>query len=54
MRAVGEDFADHDHEMEDAAWFEPEQARRQMSFANERRLLDLIPGVLAGQGASGS
>ena len=54
MRAVGGDFADHDHEMEDAAWFEPEQARRQMSFANERRLLDLIPSVLAGQGAGGS
>jgi 8-oxo-dGTP pyrophosphatase MutT (NUDIX family) len=54
MRAVGGDFSDHDHEMEDAAWFEPEQARRRMSFANERRLLDLIPSVLAGQGAGGS
>ena len=53
MRAVGGDFADHDHEMEDAAWFEPEQARRRMSFANERRLLDLIPDVLAGQAAGG-
>jgi NADH pyrophosphatase NudC (nudix superfamily) len=53
MRAVGGDFSEHDHEMEDAAWFEPDQARRQMSFANERRLLDLIPGVLAGQGAGG-
>jgi hypothetical protein len=39
--------------MEDAAWFEPDQARRKMSFANERRLLDLIPGVLAGQGTGG-
>jgi 8-oxo-dGTP pyrophosphatase MutT (NUDIX family) len=54
MRAVGGDFGDHDHEMEDAAWFEPEQARKQMSFANERKLLDLIPGVLAGQDAGGS
>jgi hypothetical protein len=53
MRAVGGDFAEHDHEMEDAAWFEPAQARRQMSFANERRLLDLIPDVLAGQAAGG-
>jgi 8-oxo-dGTP pyrophosphatase MutT (NUDIX family) len=50
MRATGGDFSAHDHEMEDAAWFEPDQARRQMSFNNERRLLDLIPGVLAGQG----
>jgi 8-oxo-dGTP pyrophosphatase MutT (NUDIX family) len=53
MRATGGDFAAHDHEMEDAAWFEPDQARRRMSFANERRLLDLIPGVLAGQGTAG-
>ena len=53
MRAVGGDFSARDQEMEDAAWFEPAQARRQMSFANERRLLDLIPGVLAGQGAGG-
>jgi 8-oxo-dGTP pyrophosphatase MutT (NUDIX family) len=51
MRAVGGDFAEHDHEMEEAAWFEPAQARRRMSFANERKLLDLIPAVLAGQGA---
>jgi ADP-ribose pyrophosphatase YjhB (NUDIX family) len=53
MRAVGGDFSARDQEMEDAAWFEPAQAHRQMSFANERRLLDLIPGVLAGQGAGG-
>jgi 8-oxo-dGTP pyrophosphatase MutT (NUDIX family) len=53
MRAVGGDFAEHDHEMEEAAWFEPAEARRQMSFANERRLLDLIPAVLTGQGAGG-
>jgi 8-oxo-dGTP pyrophosphatase MutT (NUDIX family) len=53
MRAVGGDFAEHDHEMEDAAWFEPARAREQMSFANERRLLDLIPDVLAGQAAGG-
>ena len=53
MRAVGGDFAEHDHEMEDAAWFEPARAREQMSFANERRLLDLIPDVLAGQATGG-
>ena len=53
MQAVGGDFSARDQEMEDAAWFEPAQARRQMSFANERRLLDLIPAVLAGQGAGG-
>jgi 8-oxo-dGTP pyrophosphatase MutT (NUDIX family) len=30
MRAVGGDFSEHDHEMEDAAWFEPDKARRLM------------------------
>ncbi|HEV3012461.1 MAG TPA: NUDIX hydrolase [Actinomycetota bacterium] len=54
MRAVGGDFSRRDHEMEDAAWFEPAEARRRMSFANERKLLDLIPDVLAAQGAGGS
>jgi 8-oxo-dGTP pyrophosphatase MutT (NUDIX family) len=54
MRFVGGDFSERDHEMEDAAWFEPAEARRRMSFANERRLLDLIPGVLAVQNTGGS
>ena len=54
MRFVGGDFSQRDHEMEDAAWFEPDEARRRMAFANERRLLDLIPDVLATQDAGGS
>ena len=53
MRFAGGDFSQRDHEMEDAAWFEPDEARRRMAFANERRLLDLIPDVLAGQAAGG-
>ena len=53
MRAVGGDFARHDSEMEDADWFTLEQARRRMAFANERKLLDLIPAALVGQGAPG-
>ncbi|HEU4398791.1 MAG TPA: NUDIX hydrolase [Actinomycetota bacterium] len=53
MRAVGGDFARHDSEMEDADWFTLEQARRRMAFANERKLLDLIPAALARQGAPG-
>jgi 8-oxo-dGTP pyrophosphatase MutT (NUDIX family) len=53
MVSAGRNFSQHDHEMEDAAWFEPDEARRQMSFANERRLLDLIPDVLATQRAGG-
>ena len=54
MRFAGGDFSQRDHEMEDAAWFEPDEARRRMSFANERKLLDLIPKVLATQDAGGS
>jgi 8-oxo-dGTP pyrophosphatase MutT (NUDIX family) len=54
MRFAGGDFSQRDHEMEDAAWFEPDEARRRMSFANERKLLDLIPDVLATQEAGGS
>ena len=54
MHSVGGDFAQRDHEMADAAWFEPAEARRQMSFANERKLLDLVPDVLATQSAGGS
>ena len=54
MRFVGGDFSQRDHEMEDAAWFEPDEARRRMAFANERKLLDLIPDVLATQDAGGS
>jgi len=53
MRAVGGDFALHDAEMEDAGWFSPEQARHTMAFTNERRLLDLIAGALAGQDVAG-
>ena len=53
MRAVGGDFALHDREMEAAGWFSQPQARRMMAFANERRLLDLVPGALAGEGAAG-
>ncbi|MET0477122.1 MAG: NUDIX hydrolase [Actinomycetota bacterium] len=54
MRLAGGDFSQRDHEMEDAAWFEPDEARRRMAFANERKLLDLIPDVLATQDAGGS
>jgi 8-oxo-dGTP pyrophosphatase MutT (NUDIX family) len=46
MRAVGGDLALHDREMEEARWFEMERARATMAFANERRLLELVPGAL--------
>ncbi len=53
MLATGGDFSLHDAEMEAAGWVPIERAREIMAFANERRLLDLIPGVLAAQGAVG-
>jgi 8-oxo-dGTP pyrophosphatase MutT (NUDIX family) len=53
MRAVGGDFARHDSEMEAAEWVARDEARQRMTFANERRLLDLVLGVLAGQVADG-
>jgi 8-oxo-dGTP pyrophosphatase MutT (NUDIX family) len=53
MRATGGDFARHDAEMEAAEWVAADEARRRMAFANERRLLDLVPEVLAKQGAAG-
>src|SRR5919198_2934448 len=46
MRTVGGDLALHDREMEEARWFEMDQARTTMAFANERRLLERIPAAL--------
>src|SRR5919198_449176 len=53
MRAVGGDFARHDSEMEAAEWVARDEARQRMTFANERRLLALVRGVLAGQVGEG-
>ncbi|HZD68772.1 MAG TPA: NUDIX domain-containing protein [Actinomycetes bacterium] len=46
MRAVGGDLAMHDWEMEEARWFEMEQARATMAFPNERSLIVRIPEAL--------
>jgi 8-oxo-dGTP pyrophosphatase MutT (NUDIX family) len=49
MLATGGDFARHDREVIEVRWFEPEEAAQAMTFANERRLLALVPERLAGQ-----
>jgi 8-oxo-dGTP pyrophosphatase MutT (NUDIX family) len=46
MRAVGGDLALHDREMEEARWFPMEGAHTAMAFANERKLLELVPEAL--------
>jgi 8-oxo-dGTP pyrophosphatase MutT (NUDIX family) len=46
MRAVGGDLSLHDREMEEARWFQMDQAHAAMAFANERKLLDRVPEAL--------
>ena len=48
MVATGGDLADHDDEVVDARWFPPADAAASLTFANERRLLGLVPAVLNG------
>jgi 8-oxo-dGTP pyrophosphatase MutT (NUDIX family) len=53
MVATGGDVTRRDGEMEDVAWFPVDKAERVMAFANERRLLRLIPQALVAAGAAG-
>ncbi len=46
MRAIGGDLSRHDKEMEEARWFALAEAPQAMAFANERHLLELVPGAL--------
>jgi 8-oxo-dGTP pyrophosphatase MutT (NUDIX family) len=46
MQAVGGDLALHDREMEEARWFPMDEAQVAMAFANERKLLGLVPQAL--------
>jgi 8-oxo-dGTP pyrophosphatase MutT (NUDIX family) len=48
MVATGGDLADHDDEVVDVRWFPPADAAASLTFANERRLLELIPTALNG------
>jgi 8-oxo-dGTP pyrophosphatase MutT (NUDIX family) len=46
MRVVGGDLSQHDWEMEEARWFEMDQAHAAMAFSNERKLLERVPEAL--------
>jgi len=48
MVATGGDLDGHDDEVVDARWFPPADAAASLTFANERRLLELVPAALDG------
>ncbi|MEO6991718.1 MAG: NUDIX hydrolase [Candidatus Baltobacteraceae bacterium] len=41
MRYLSGDTANHDHEVDEAAWFEIKLAKRSLKYVNEKRLIDL-------------
>jgi 8-oxo-dGTP pyrophosphatase MutT (NUDIX family) len=41
MRYLSGDTANHDHEVDEARWFEVGQARRALKYVNEKRLVDM-------------
>lgn len=41
MRYVSGETANHDHEVDEAAWFEVKAAKRALKYVNEKRLIDL-------------
>jgi 8-oxo-dGTP pyrophosphatase MutT (NUDIX family) len=41
MRYLSGDPASHDHEVDDARWFDLNQARKALKYVNEKRLVDL-------------
>ncbi len=41
MRYLSGDTANHDHEVDEAAWFEIRAAKRALKYVNEKRLIDL-------------
>lgn len=46
MRYLGGDTADHDHEADEAAWFEIGTAKKALKYVNEKRLIDLALEML--------
>ncbi len=40
MRYLSGDTANHDHEVDEAAWFEVKAAKRALKYVNEKRLVD--------------
>jgi ADP-ribose pyrophosphatase YjhB (NUDIX family) len=41
MRYLSGDTANHDHEVDEAAWFEVRAAKKALKYVNEKRLIDL-------------
>jgi 8-oxo-dGTP pyrophosphatase MutT (NUDIX family) len=41
MRYLSGDPANHDHEVDEARWFDMMQARRTLKYVNEKRLVDM-------------
>ena len=47
MRYLSGDTAHHDHEVDEAAWFDIAAAKRALKYVNEKRLIDLAVDYLA-------
>ncbi len=47
MRYLSGDPANHDHEVDDARWFDVAHARKSLKYVNEKRLIDLAMEFLA-------
>jgi NADH pyrophosphatase NudC (nudix superfamily) len=41
MRYLSGDTDNHDHEVDEAAWFEIKAAKKALKYVNEKRLIDL-------------
>jgi len=48
MSYISGDTANHDHEVDDAAWFEIKAAKKALKYVSEKRLIDLGLEYLAG------
>ncbi len=54
MRYLSGDTANHDHEVEEARWFEVSAAKKALRYVNEKRLIDLgLDYLMANPGAFG-
>ena len=52
MRYLSGDTANHDHEVDEAAWFEIRAAKRALKYVNEKRLIDLAMEYIEREGAA--
>jgi len=52
MRYLSGDTANHDHEVDEARWFEVRQARKALKYVNEKRLVDMALDYIAANPAA--